>query len=238
MPHITHWVPATERPAWPCVLSWLNMRIPDGWTKSFYRSGVNAIHLSWNKAVTDFLATDSDWLLSTHSDVVFEPDSLTRLLSWGKPLISALIFMRTNPVTPHVWAKYPGEDRHIQRINDTRDWFAKHNEYIKFGPFVMEPCPDDALTEISFTSTSFTLMHRSVLEAMAPLCNGLWFKMDDLFAGGGEDRRFFELALAAGFPAYIDRSVVCGHLVGDIPTSAAEFIMWDSVSTFGGTGEK
>jgi hypothetical protein len=238
--HVTQWVPAADSPRWPCVLSWLNTNIPGGCGKSFVRSGPNNVKYSWNRVVQDFLKSESDWLWSTHNDVMYDPGTLTRLLSWDKPLISALVFMRSSPVTPHIWNKYVRDDGdYVQRIDDTREWFYAHKEYIRFGPFVMEPCPSDALTEISFTSTSCTLIHRTVLEAMQkdPECGENWFMMDDDYTGGGEDRRFFDLARRAGFPAYVDRSCGVGHLAGDIPISSAEFIAWDSVSTYNGTGE-
>jgi len=126
----------------------------------------------------------------------------------------------------------------VQRINDTRDYFYARPEWIKFGPFVIEPRPDDALVEIDFTSTSFTLIHRDVLEKMRPYVADVWFEMDDEIKGGGEDRRFFQNAKMAGFPAFVDRSCVVGHLTGDIPTSVADFIAWDSASVFNDTGQK
>ena len=126
----------------------------------------------------------------------------------------------------------------IQRINDTREYFYEHSEWIKFGPFVIDPRPDDALVEVDFTSTSFTLMHRDVLQTMRPYVNDLWFQMDSEITGGGEDRRFFQNAKMAGFPAYVDRSCVVGHLQNNIPTSVADFIAWDSASVFNDTGQK
>lgn len=184
------------------------------------------------------LATDDEWLFSVHNDVVVDPQTLMRLLSWEKPLISALTFMRTGPILPHIWKKYDNTDgRMVMRINDTREWFYTHKEYIRPGAFVMEPKPDNALVSVDFTSTSCTLIHRSVLEAMRPLVNDVWFKWDDDYAGGGEDRNFFVNALAAGFPAYVDRSCVVGHLTGDIPTSSWDFIAWDSIAEWQDTGE-
>lgn len=214
------------------------MRIPEGATKEFYRSGPNNPRFTWNKAVLDFLNTGNDWLFSTHNDVKFHPDTLLRLLSWNKPLVSGLIFMRQSPVLPHVWKAYDDPARHYtMRINDTREWFMDHKEYIKFDAFVMEPRPDDALVQVDFTSTSCTLVHRSVLEDMRVLVEEKWFVCDDDVNGGGEDRRFFQYAKAAGYTGYVDRSCVCGHLIGDIPTSSADFIMWDSVSDWRDTGE-
>jgi hypothetical protein len=142
---------------------------------------------------------------------------------------------------PHIWQRYIVDNQdYVKRIDDTRDWFYNHKDYIRFGPFVMDPRPDDALTDIAFTSTSCTLVHRSVLVEMQKLdeCGDNWFLWDDDYAGGGEDRRFFDLARRAGFPAFVDRSCVVGHLMGDIPTSSAEFIAWDSVSEFRGIGEQ
>lgn len=235
--NITHWVPAAESPRWPCVISWLDLQLPEGATKTFVRSNANHIKYSWNKVIVDFLKSDSEWLFSTHNDVQFVPETLTRLLSWDKPLISALVFMRQSPIVPHIWKSYNEGEAYIMRVDDTRNWFYQHKEYIQFGPFVMHPRPDDALAPIDFTSTSCTLMHRSVLEAMKPFCGEEWFLWDDDYNGGGEDRRFFQLAKKAGFPAFVDRSCVVGHLMGDLPTGVAEFIAWDSVSAYNGTGE-
>lgn len=238
---ITLWIPAADSPRWPCVQSWWNLQTPNGEKLRMLRSGANNVKFSWNKAVLDFLASDSEWLFSVHNDVVLAPGTLMRLLSWEKPLISALVFMRQSPVLPHIWRAYEGEgsDGHyIHRIQDTRNWFYEHKEWIRFGPYCIDPRPDDALAEIDFTSTSCTLIHRSVLEAMRPSVNDIWFRWDDDYNGGGEDRNFFECAKKAGFPAFVDRSAVVGHLVGDIPTSVADFIAWDSVSQFNHTGER
>ena len=215
------------------------MKTPPDCEIDLVRTGPGSIKHIWNENIKAFLASGNDWLLSCHHDVVFAPDSLIRLLSWDKPLVSGLIFMKQSPPVPHIWNAYEGEEeRMVQRINETRDYFYEHPEWIKFGPFVIDPRPDDALVPIDFTSTSFTLIRRDVLETMRPYVADLWFELDDEISGGGEDRRFFQNARMAGFPAYVDRSCVVGHLTGDIPTSVADFIAWDSVSVFNDTGEK
>lgn len=214
------------------------MTLPNGATKIFKPSFAGSVKTIWNKVVKDFLASKSDWLFSTHDDIIYVPETLTRLLSWDKPLVSALVFMRHSPVIPHIWQHYEGrESYYAHRIRDTRAWFYEHQEYIRFGPFVMNEKPNDALVEIDFTSTSCTLIHRSVLESMREFIHDEWFVCDDEEKGGGEDRRFFTYAKIAGFPGYVDRSCVAGHIAGDIPSSTADFIMWDSVSEFNGTGE-
>ena len=237
--HITHWVPSSgKRPAWPCVESWLSTEYPDGCEHSFVRSIPGNVHVIWNNVVRNFLNSNSDYLWSTHDDIQYLPGTLKRLLSWDKPLISALVFMRHNPVVPHIWKQYEGfNDYYAYRVVDTREWFYKHSEYIKFGPFVMAERPDDALVEVNFTSTACTLVHRSVLEAMTEFCGEMWWQFDDEQAGGGEDRRFHETAKLAGYPGFVDRSVSAGHMAGDIATGSADFIAWDSISDFKDTGE-
>lgn len=236
--HITHWIPSSGAyPPWSVFQSYADLEIPEGATRKFKRTPPGDVKEIWNGFVSEFLKSDSEWVFSTHHDVNYVPGTLKRLLSWDKPLISALIFMRQSPVLPHIWKSYDGVDGHyVMRIKDTRQWFYTHKEWIQFGPFLMDPRPDDALVDAGFTSTSCTLIHRSVFEKIREnIGRDEWFECDP--AGGGEDRRFYEYAREAGFPCWIDRSCIVGHVVGDVCTSAADFIAWDSVSTFQNTGE-
>lgn len=242
-PGITLWVPSADSSArWLCVESWWNLETPNHEKLHLLRSGPNNVRYSWNKAVLDFLATKDEWLLSWHSDVVGVPQTLMRLLSWNRPLVSALVFMRSSPAMPHIWKSYAKKQKDgsfmSPRIQDTRRWFYAHKEYMDAnGPFVMDPRPADALVPADFTSTSCMLIHRAVLEDMREKVKDVWFQWDDDYGGGGEDRRFCQYARAVGFGTFIDRSCIVGHLVGDIPTSAADFFAWDYVSTVLNTGE-
>jgi hypothetical protein len=222
-------------------MSWWNLATPDGQRMELVpgKALPESIEHTWNKTLKEFLETDSDYILSLHNDVVTHPHTLMRLLSWDKPLVSALVFMRQSPVVPHIWQSYPDSMfKYALRVKDTRDWFMDHKEYINFQAFVMDPRPEDALFSLDdgFTSTSCTLIHRSVLEAMEKNIGDRWFVRDG-FGAGGEDRRFFEEARKAGVTPYIDRSCVVGHIVGEIMTSSADFMMWDAVSTYNGIGE-
>ena len=237
--HITHWVPTSgASPLWSPLTSWINLKLPKGATKTFKPSLPGSVKYFWNQAIREALELNSEWIFSTHLDVHFVPETLLRLLSWKEPLISALVFMRHNPVVPHIWKKYDNESNHYaMRVNDTREWFFKNKDYIRFGPFVMDPRPKDALVSVDFTSTACTLIHRSVFEDMKKLVGEEWFVCDDELAGGGEDRRFYEFAKLAGYDPKVDRSCIAGHVAGDIATSSADFIAWDSISTYQGTGE-
>ena len=235
--HITQWVPTSGKsPAWPVITSWLTTDWPCEHT--WLRSIPGDIEWIWNEVVRNFLKSDSDYLWSTHEDIQYIPGTLKRLLSWDKPLVSALTFLRHTPTAPMVWHEYEGGDGvYAMRVKDTREWFYKHPEYIKQGPFIMDPKPEDALEEVSFTATACTLIHRSVFEAMKEFCDDKWFVLDHKQQGGGEDRRFHEIAAMAGFPGYVDRSNVVGHMVGDVAADAFDFIAWDSISDIYNTGE-
>jgi hypothetical protein len=234
------WIPAAESPRWPCVLSWLRSEFPDGWDISFERTLANNPKYSWNRLIRKCLDEGIDWVWSCHNDVCFVPETLPRLLSWDKKLISALVFMRSGLPMPHIWKSYSEEHKiYAMRVQNTKDFFARHPEaYQHYGPQVIAPRPEDALAEVDFTSTSCTLIHRSVLEDIrTKYGEDSWFIMDDDYNGGGEDRRFFERAREVGHKAYVDRSAIAGHLVGDVPIGVLDFMVWESVSTFLGVGE-
>ena len=215
------------------------MEYPDDCELTWVRSAANNPKYSWNKVVKDFLSTDGDYLWSCHNDVCYHPDTLPRLLSWDKPLINALVFMRNGPSLPHIWKSYDEHKIYIMRVNDTREFFMRHPEsHRTWGPQVLQPRPDDALAEVDFTSTSCTLIHRTVLEAIKEKYGEEWFLMDDDYYGGGEDRRFFERAREVGFPAYVDRSCIAGHISGDTPIGVLDFMVWTTVGEFLGTGER
>ena len=238
--NIIHWVPSGgKNPPWPMVNSWVNMEIPEGASKRFVRSLPGSIEKYWNEAMIGFLKTGAEWLFSTHDDIQFVPGTLKRLLSWDKPLVSAMVFMRHSPVLPHVWKAYDGKKDYLaQRINDTREWFYQHKEYIIFKPFIMEPCPEDALVNVGFSSTACVLINRQVIKDIYDFVGPNWWAQDKEKGYGGEDRRFFQLAAIAGYDGFVDRSCVAGHTKGDIPSGVADFIAWDTVAAFMHTGEE
>ncbi|HNS07905.1 MAG TPA: hypothetical protein PKK09_08105 [Anaerolineaceae bacterium] len=241
MEKVTLWVPCgSRRPeSWSQVEAYMHTEEPDNVdTLYFRRSTPGNIGVIWNGVIKEFLDSDSTYLWSVHDDVVYAPETLVRLMSWNKPLISALVFHRQNPQLPHIWALNDDKTAYIQKIEETYQFYLRNYDQIKFGPFVMEKPPEDSLTEIGFTSTSCTLIHRSVLEALREPMEEKWFRLDDEVAGGGEDRNFFEHAREAGFPSYVDRSCVAGHLNGDLASGVPDFMVWHQSAIFRGTGEE
>jgi hypothetical protein len=223
------WVPSVDEPNWLSVLSWINTEWPEGCQHDFVRSAHGELCDIWNNTVAEFLTSDCDYLWSVHSDIEYKPGTLKRLLSWDKPLVSALMFMKAGSVLPHIWEGRPEKGPgYLPHLRETFRWFfMNHMEAITHGSFIIEPRPGDALTKIDFSSTSCVLIHRKVLEAIEPP----WFVADVTVKAGlisrtaaaGEDRVFFEKAAAAGFEGYVDRSCIVGHLQINVPVGVKDF---------------
>lgn len=241
MDKVMLWVPCGSRipESWSQVEAYMHTETPDNVDELYFkRTGPGNIEVIWNEVIKEFLKSEATWLWSVHDDVVYAPDALVRLMSWGKPLISALVFHRQNPQLPHIWALNSDKSAYMQKINETYEFYLRHYDQIRFGPFVMPVPPEDSLTEVGFTSTSCTLVHRSVLETLREPMQEKWFKLDSELTGGGEDRNFFENAKEHGFPGYVDRSCVAGHLNGDMASGVPDFIVWHQSAVFKGTGEE
>jgi len=129
------------------------------------------------------------------------------------------------PHGPLVYRGETGKPHHYRiQFDETREWLLAHPDLIRPGAAMLDPAPGDALTPVDFTSTGCVLIARSVLKAIPPP----WFVYEHLI--GGEDRVFFEKAKAAGFQAYLDRSVIAGH--GTPPAGAMNWLAWDKSSTY------
>jgi len=228
MAGILLWVPSGSIAprGWGCVTSYVAMKTPGNVGFTFTTTPADSVETTWNSAVRGFLETDLEWMLSCHDDIVFAPDSLVRLMSREKKLVSALVFQRNPPCFPFVFGPWVDERAAVVQIAETWRWLHDNQAAISRDPIVVDPSPPDALIEVAFASTAFCLIHRDVLKAIQPP----WFMRDGpTINSGGEDRRFFKLAAEAGFPGYVDRSVICGHLPVNSGVGSIDFMTWASV---------
>lgn len=216
-------------PNWPYVRSIFGLRTP-GEKMFYYLKGKLGVDEAHNAIIRWFLeATDFEWMLHLDSDAVVHPDTLIRLLSWGKPFVSALAFQRKPPFVPVVYAGvYTGDDGneyHTRPVMEVLQWMGEHPELVeKMGqPVVLDPRPDDALIEVDRGGAHCLLTHRSVFEAIPDP----WFvRVARLGTGGGSDFDFYAKAQKAGFTAYLDRSVLAGHLTDEHVVSGMDFAVW------------
>jgi len=190
-----------------------------------------------NQIVERFLAKpELEYLLMVDSDMVFAPQSLTRLAYRIEPeirlgcglddqvdMVAALTFTRYSPPCPTI---FRGVDRvengheylYIQ-IEETLEWLEKWPA-AQECPTVLPGVPLDAMVRADATGCAFVLFSRRVFEAIpAP-----WFVRDGLKRG--EDLYYFERARKAGFRLWVDRSVVVGHQWGEQFIGPQDFIAY------------
>ena len=214
--------------------SLLRLHIPGKWE---YRDiqGKQGVDEGHNRLIEWFLAESGrEWMLHVDADAVLHPGTLERLLSWDKPLVSALAFRRQGLRCPVLYdvEGVSVTDDDILRMDWTaaRQWILSHAELLVLdGPAMVEERPGDALFPVARTGAHCLLTHRSVFQAIEPP----WFRRGDT-VGSASDFYFHREAQRAGFTSYVDRSVIAGHLNGDWCVSAIDFLAW---SGFRGDGQ-
>lgn len=227
---------SSDSPRWPFVDSLMRLEMPQGERMEPLREGPLAVDVARNEVVRRFLKMPAaEWLLWVDSDAELNPLTLIRLLSWNKPVVGALTFQRYGPLLPTVMkGKNPDGDGFGVQIGDVRRWVMQYPQLLRSGSAVIAPRPDDALHEVDRTGCHCLLTHRSVYEAIKEP----WFVGDPARKHTREDLSFCEKAQAAGFPIYVDFSVVAGHLYGDRPIGPLDFMVWDAVSDYGNGDSK
>ncbi len=221
-------VVAVGPPTWAFVGSLFKLQKPAQWT--YRRIGPLAVDVARNRLVEEFLLGHEDWLLMVDADAELHPATLTRLLSWGRPLVAALAFSRYGPCFPTVYrGQDDGQAGFIIRRSEVREWLRVHPELVTSNAMCLDPAPDDALMPVDRSGCHCVLVHRSVLDAISPP----WFEMRRNFhrEGAGEDFFFFQRCQEVGVQAYVDLSCMAGHAAGERMIAGLDFVVWDYAMT-------
>lgn len=232
---ITVGIAAIGAPSWAFVESMWQLEAPEGEGLRFTRQGPLAVDVARNEVVRAFLKHGDEWLLMVDTDAVLHPKTLVRLLSWNVPVVGALAFQRYGPCMPTVMrgqtndATNAYEALYGTQVGEIRKWILAHPQMAISEPVLLDPAPTDALTPVDRTGCHCLLVHRAVFDAIP----GPWFAGNPLRRHTQEDMLFCDAVRTAGYPIYVDRSVVAAHLYGDRPLGALDFIVWDSVSDYG-----
>lgn len=228
-------IPICGYPSWQLVRGLMSLAWPAG-PRGFITAGETdrplPIDVAHNRIIETFLSDKRlEWLLMVDADATLHPKTLLRLLSWNQPVVGALCFTRHCPAGPTIYAgrrEGDPEGYYVIRVAETRAWLTAHPEMAVNQATVMEPRPDDALAPVDFTGAHCLLVRRDVLEAVG----SPWFErlLPEGGHGTGADRDFCEKARRAGFPLYVDRSVLAGHMVGERCIGALDFLAWDRIT--------
>ncbi len=136
----------------------------------------------------------AEYVLWLDSDMVFEPDTLTRLLAdiEGRDIVTALYFRRVAPYTPVLMERLEIKDG--QCIN----------EHLKTYP--------SEIFEVDGCGFGCVLMRTEVLKAILEKDGPMWFAP---MGNVGEDFAFCIRARRHGYNVYCDPTLKLGH-VGSI----------------------
>lgn len=163
-----------------------------------------------NKIVAKFLDGPADWLLMVDADMVFEPDTLDRLLDVAHdktyPIVGALAFgVHQDAIFPTLYFFEDGPDGTV--VTKRFDTF-----------------PPDSMFQIHATGAAFLLVHRSVFQTVLEKVPAdpayPWFQETSLPGGHGvgEDVTFCIRAGRAGFPVHVHTGIAVGHQKATILT--------------------
>lgn len=174
-----------------------------------------SLDIARNYLISQFLNSDSKYLLFIDNDCVFHPGAINRLISRDVPMVCAGMYTRTIPPKPTA-GMYMGKSK------DGKDYYrflptvkAIINKVERSGGVPDEndcllPAGEVDLFEVDGCGMHFTLIRRDVVEAVrAP------YFVSTFGAVGGEDFYFCRQVKAAGYPIYMDLSVHTGHSVGE-----------------------
>jgi hypothetical protein len=160
-----------------------------------------------NRLVDEFLTnhTECDWLWFVDTDMVFDPDTMHRMVAravqWDVKILGALcVIITADGPIPTLFIDDPATVTQVML-----DW------------------PEGTVQQVAATGTGCLLIHRSVLEQMQADAGGsrnAWFGFDVLTSETGtewalgEDVSFCLRARRSGFDIYVDTTCHVGHHKG------------------------
>jgi hypothetical protein len=135
-----------------------------------------------------------EWLFFLDDDVICPPDTILKLLSHNKPIVSGVYYRRYAPLAP------------VMLLDSA------------IGPQWITEYPANSLIKVDYVGAGCLLIHRSVLESLPPLSTSAhWFEWrcnrTDLphLEKTSEDFTFCKHARNHGFEIFVDTSIQCQH---------------------------
>ena len=216
-------IPAAGPPTWGLLDSLMRLASPEG---AFTYKVVHdlGVDLARNLLVKTAQETGAEWLFFLDKDAWVHPLTLIRLLESRAPIVGALCFGGSKPTTPTVYDAWTGNLQARVAVDDTRVWIQANKELHTNAPVVMGNRPPGAVVKVAATGGHCLLVKRSVFDVI----DEPWFKANPATGRGrGEDLYFCHKAAQHGYQIVVDRSVVAGHMVGNVSIGCLDFLAWD-----------
>lgn len=147
------------------------------------------IYSARNTIAQQAIDGDYDYVLWLDSDMVFQPDLLTRLLDDGKDIVSGLYFKRVKPYNPVLFKK-----------------LEIHGSECEYEDLLEYP---DELFEVASAGFGGMLMKVEVLRTILEKEGPMWFAP---MGNVGEDCAFCIRARKYGYKIWCDPNAKMGHV--------------------------
>lgn len=152
-----------------------------------------------NDLCRKFLRSSADWFMMLDWDISFTPQDLYKLLDAADPI--------ERPIIAGCYVTFLGNDSKLRPC-----WMVQEG-ITEFA--VVNHCNMDEIIQCTSVGMGFTLIHRSVIDAVAAANKHdpwLWFGQDNI-AGAhiGEDMTFCSRARRLGFTVWGHGGVQLGH---------------------------
>ncbi len=172
----------------PFFDSFVQMEKP---TFEYIRKGNGGIAEMRNEIVETALQAGCSHLLMLDTDMIYPPNTLTKLLSCNLDVVGGLCFMRYPPFTPVLRVGEPGVYKNLD----------------------LEDYEEDSMIEVDATGTACIMFNMEVFKKI----QSPWFSFDEhpnQLIGGviGEDIGFCSKLRKTGYRIFVDTSVECGHI--------------------------
>lgn len=150
------------------------------------------------RLIDEWYESGVDWLLWIDSDVVINSHIVKELLSVAdkdeRPVVCGVYFVSPNPNEP-LMIPYPC----IYKDTET-------------GIIPIHPLPEKSLIKIDVAGFGLTLMHRSIVDKIKDIYNGIYFDIDIRPDGKGEDVSFFRKLKEQNIPVYAHTGCLAVHM--------------------------
>lgn len=171
-------------------LSIYNLLVPEGYTTQFqYFYGYNIEQI--RNLIADWTVRGFDYLFAVDSDIAFKPDTLVKLLSHDKPLVSGMYIQRK----PDCFVLELYEDNNIGGVSN----------------IPVEKIANKGLVEIAGCGFGCVLVKKEVFKAIG-YPQFVYKTAIDHKDTISEDVYFCKKAREAGFKLFVDTSIFCDHL--------------------------
>lgn len=183
-------------------------RIVNGGGRLGMQSSAN-ISTARNDIVRHFLGRDAEWLWMVDTDMVFDPDTLERLVAAADPdtapIVGGLCFGIEDGILFPTLYDIGGDENEIE--------FLRYNIW-----------PPDQLMPVFGTGAACLLIHRRVLEVVQAKAFSTvhpWFQEREVMGKAvGEDLTFCMRAQIAGFPVQVHTGIKIGHVKSHVLIAA------------------